>query len=178
MLAAGLLKLLYPDASQPVPDEDLEWALRLAPYWDGGYAGNPTMTPLVREGHSDDTILIPINPVERPGSPRSAGEILNRLNEISFNSALLKELRMMALLRQIADPGNTEGARWARMRIQLIKSDIVVKLGHSSKLNAEWPFLLMLRDEGRGAAEAFLATNGEALGKRSTLPIEYLLTEI
>ncbi|MGH7119246.1 MAG: patatin-like phospholipase family protein, partial [Acetobacteraceae bacterium] len=148
------------------------------PYWDGGYAGNPTMTPLVRDGHADDTILIPINPVERPGTPHTAGEILNRLNEISFNSALLKELRMMALLRQIADPGNAEGARWARMRIHMIKSDIMVKLGHSSKLNAEWPFLLMLRDEGRSAAAAFLATHGEALGRRSTLPIEYLLAEV
>ncbi len=148
------------------------------PYWDGGYAGNPTMTPLVRECDSDDTILIPINPVERPGTPRSAGEILNRLNEVSFNSALLKELRMIALLRQIADPGHTEGARWARMRIHMISSEIMVSLGHSSKLNAEWPFLLMLRDEGRRAADAFLATHGDALGKRSTLPIEYLLAEV
>lgn len=148
------------------------------PYWDGGYAGNPTMTPLVRDCDSDDTILIPINPVTRPGTPRTAGDILNRLNEVSFNSALLKELRMMALLRQIADPGHTEGARWARMRIHMIQSEIMVSLGHSSKLNAEWPFLLMLRDEGRRAAEAFLATHGDALGKRSTLPIEYLLAEV
>lgn len=148
------------------------------PYWDGGYAGNPTMTPLVRDTESDDMILIPINPVERPGTPRSAGEILNRLNEISFNSALLKELRMIALLRQVADPGHTEGARWARMRIHMVKSDVMVSLGHSSKLNAEWPFLIMLRDEGRRAAEMFLATHGEALGKRSTLPIEYLLAEV
>ena len=75
------------------------------PYWDGGYAGNPTITPLVRESDAQDTILVQINPRERPGTPRSAREILNRLNEVSFNATLMKELRMIALLRQVADPG-------------------------------------------------------------------------
>jgi NTE family protein len=66
-------------------------------YWDGGYSGNPTITPLVRECRSQDTIIVPINPVECPGTP-AAREILNRLNEVSFNAVLLKELRMIALL--------------------------------------------------------------------------------
>src|SRR5215831_16837310 len=67
-------------------------------YWDGGYAGNPPIMPLVRECDSQDTILIPINPIERPGTPRTAPEIINRINEVSFNASLLKELRMIALL--------------------------------------------------------------------------------
>ena len=83
-------------------------------YWDGGYAGNPTMTPLVRETDAHDTILVQIIPRERAEAPRTAAEILNRLNEISFNSPLMKELRMIALMRQVADPGRGEGARWAR----------------------------------------------------------------
>jgi NTE family protein len=119
------------------------------PYWDGGYSGNPTMTPLVRECASDDTILVGINPVERPGTPRSARDILNRLNEVSFNAVLLKELRMIALLRQAADAGNSEGALWAGMRIHLVRSEVLTGLGASSKLTAEWPFLCMLRDEDR-----------------------------
>ena len=106
------------------------------PYWDGGYAGNPTITPLVRECTSSDTILVQINPVERPGTPRGAREIHNRLNELSFNSPLLKELRMIALLRQIADPGSGEGAAWARMRIHRIATDAMLELGYSSKLIA------------------------------------------
>jgi NTE family protein len=148
------------------------------PYWDGGYAGNPTITPLVRECTSQDTILVQINPVERPGTPRSARDILNRLNEVSFNAVLLKELRMIALLRQVAKPGDCEGASWAAMRIHRVTSDAMVALGYSSKLNAEWDFLCLLRDEGRRAAEAFLATHGEALGRRSSLDLDALLDNV
>lgn len=144
-------------------------------YWDGGYSGNPTLTPLVQECVSDDTILVGINPVERPGTPKTARDILNRLNEVAFNAVLLKELRMIALLRQVADPGRQESAEWARMRIHLVNSARLTELGASSKLNAEWGFLTMLRDEGRAAAEAFLARHGNDLGHRSTLPIENLL---
>jgi NTE family protein len=143
-------------------------------YWDGGYSGNPTMTPLVQECVSDDTILVAINPVERPGIPRSARDILNRLNEVSFNAVLLKELRMMALLRQVATEDG-EVAHWSRMRVHMITSDMMAELGSSSKLNAEWTFLCLLRDEGRRAAEAFLAAHGEDLGRRSTLDIDRLL---
>jgi NTE family protein len=129
-------------------------------YWDGGYSGNPTITPLVRECASHDTLLIAVNPVEREGTPRSAREILDRLNEVSFNATLLKELRMIALLRQVADVGTGEGAMWAGMRIHLLASTTVDKLGASSKFNAEWDFLSMLRDEGRRCAESFLASHG------------------
>jgi NTE family protein len=145
------------------------------PYWDGGFAGNPTMTPLIDECVSNDTILVGINPVERPGTPRSARDIINRLNEVSFNAVLLKELEMIALLRQVADPGDAKMAHWAQMRVHLIRSDLVTGLGSSSKVNAEWDFLTMLREEGRRAAEDFLAAKGADLGKRSTLDIDRLL---
>ena len=144
-------------------------------YWDGGYSGNPTITPLVRECRSQDTILVQINPIERSGSPRSARDILNRLNEVSFNAVLLKELRMIALLRQVAHSGDSEGAKWAHMRIHRVSSEVMVGLGYSSKLNAEWEFLCMLRDEGRRAAQAFLTDHHEDLGRRSTLDLDELL---
>jgi NTE family protein len=145
------------------------------PYWDGGYSGNPIISPLVRECSAHDTILVQINPVERPGTPRSAGGILSRVNEISFNAPLLKELRMIALLRQVADPGRCEGALWAKMRMHRIASDRMVELGYSSKLNAEWAFLVMLRDEGRRAASEFLERHGDDLGRRASLDLDYLL---
>jgi NTE family protein len=147
-------------------------------YWDGGYAGNPTITPLVRECRSQDTFLVAVNPVERPGIPRSARDILDRLNEVSFNATLLKELRMIAVLRQVVDAGSSEGAQWAGMRIHLIASAALADLGASSKLNAEWDFLRMLRDEGRRCAEAFLKANAAYVGERSTVDLDVLLQQV
>jgi NTE family protein len=147
------------------------------PYWDGGYVGNPTITPLVRETDARDTILVQINPTERMEEPRTAAEILNRLNEISFNSPLAKELRMIALLRQVADPGTGEGARWARMKTHRIKSDMLTAFGASSKLNAEWAFVSTLRDEGRRAAGEFIDRHGADVGERSTADLDVLLAE-
>lgn len=144
-------------------------------YWDGGYTGNPTITPLVRECDSNDTILVQVNPVERPETPRAARDILSRVNEVAFNAPLLKELRMIAVLRQVADPGDCEGARWARMRVHRIASAEIAAFGASSKLNAEWAFLRLLRDEGRRTADAFLAAHADDLGRRSTLDLDALL---
>jgi NTE family protein len=144
-------------------------------YWDGGYSGNPTITPLVRECRSKDTILVQINPVERPEPPRSARDILNRLNEVSFNAVLLKELRMIASLRKVAHADDSESANWADMRIHRVSSDMMVELGYSSKLNAEWEFLCMLRDEGRRAGDAFLRAHHQDLGLRSTFDLDELL---
>ncbi|PXW22974.1 patatin-like phospholipase family protein [Paraburkholderia caballeronis] len=145
------------------------------PYWDGGYAGNPTITPLIRESASNDTILVQVNPVERTTTPRSAREIISRVNEIAFNAPLLKELRMIALLRSAADPGSVEGRHWASMRMHRIHSPKMLSLGYSSKLNAEWAFVLMLFDEGRRAAGAFLDEHGASLGERSTFDFEAML---
>ena len=146
-------------------------------YWDGGYAGNPTITPLIRESDAHDTILVQINPRERPDTPRSAGDILNRLNEISFNSPLMKELRMIALLHEVADPGTGEGARWAQMRTHRIMTDALAQFGASSKLNAEWDFVATLHAEGRRATSEFLEASADDLGKRSTADLDVLLAE-
>jgi NTE family protein len=147
------------------------------PYWDGGYAGNPTLTPLVHESDAHDTILVQINPRERSDRPRTANEVLNRLNEISFNSLLMKELRMIELLRQVADPGHGEGARWAGMHTHRLMTDTLADFGASSKLNAEWGFVSLLKEEGLRSADAFLAAHGHDLGQLSTADIDVLLAE-
>lgn len=84
---------------------------------------------------------------------------------------------MIALLRQVADPGTGEGARWAQMRTHKIASDMLAQFGASSKLNAEREFVELLRDEGRRAAEEFLNANADDLGKRSTADLDVLLSE-
>ena len=144
-------------------------------YWDGGYSGNPSMAPLIRECTSKDTILVQINPIERPGTPRTAREIHNRLNEIAFNSTLIKELRAAALLRRVVDPGTGDGAALANMRLHRISSDVMLQLGYSSKMLAEWNFFLMLRDAGREAADTFLQGHGKDLGVRSSLDLDEFL---
>src|SRR4249920_4132501 len=133
------------------------------------------MAPLIQKCTASDTILVQINPIERPGTAR---EIHNRLNEIAFNSTLLKELRAAALLRHVADPGTGEGAVWAKMRVHRIASDAMLDLGYSSKLLAERAFFCMLRDEGRKSATEFLDAHGKDLGVRSTLDLDALLEGI
>jgi len=146
-------------------------------FWDGGFVGNPTITPLVRESDAHDTLLVQINPPERSELPRSADEIADRITEISFNSPLMKELRMIALLRQVADPGQGEGARWAGMRIHRIMTNRLAEFGVSSKLNAEWGFLSLLKAEGQRCAEEFLERHGSDVGRISSADIDALLTE-
>ncbi|MBY0226217.1 MAG: patatin-like phospholipase family protein [Hyphomicrobium sp.] len=145
------------------------------PYWDGGYSGNPTIAPLVRECDSHDTLLVQINPIFRAEAPVTAQEINNRLNEVSFNATLLKELKMIALLRRVADQADGEGRQWGQMRVHLIRSDLLGTLGASSKLNAEWDFLTLLRDEGRRAADEFIKAHRDDVGVRSTFDIDSLL---
>jgi len=145
------------------------------PYWDGGYSGNPTMTPLVRECTSQDIVLVQINPIRRDRLPRTAREIHNRINEVSFNATLIKELRMWALLNREVAGASGEAGKWAGTRIHRITGDGLADLGASSKLNAEWAFLALLRDEGRKAAQAFLDDHRSDLGRASTFDIKRLL---
>jgi NTE family protein len=144
-------------------------------YWDGGYVGNPTITPLVRECRSQDTILVQINPIVRDAVPKTARDIMNRLNEVAFNAPLVKELRMIALLNKVADPGRGEGALWAGMRIHRIATERVTELDSTSKMITEWRFLCGLRDEGRRVAGLFLEQHRADLGKRSTLDLDAML---
>jgi NTE family protein len=142
------------------------------PYWDGGYSGNPSLGPLVRECSANDTVLVQINPVQRPGIPKTSHEISSRLNEISFNSSLVKELRMMSVIRKDMPPHQCEASSWGTMRMHLIASDVMLELDHTSKMNAEWDFMTMLRDKGREAAGNFLDAHRGDIGERPTLDLE------
>ncbi|MCC9625924.1 patatin-like phospholipase family protein [Thalassospira sp. MA62] len=142
------------------------------PYWDGGYSGNPSLGPLVRECAADDTVLVQINPVKRPGIPKSSHDISSRLNEISFNSSLVRELRMMSVIRKDMPTHICEASKWGTMRMHLVASDVMLELDHTSKMNAEWDFMTMLRDKGREAAGAFLDAHRGDIGNRPSLDLE------
>jgi NTE family protein len=100
------------------------------------------------------------------------------MSSSSFNAVLLKELLMIALLRQVADPGDTEEARWAGRHVHPVRDTPLVELGWSSKLNAECEFMVMLRVEGRRAADVLLAEHGDALGRRSSMDLDILLRHV
>ena len=140
------------------------------PYWDGGYMGNPVLFPFYSQSPSDDVVIVQINPVERKGTPRSAREILNRVNEITFNSSLLKELRAIDFVRRLLEEGKLDPKDYSHVHVHLIEAqEDILPLGASSKLNAEWAFLEHLFDIGRRRADAWIADHFDDLGKRSTV---------
>jgi NTE family protein len=142
-------------------------------YWDGGYMGNPALFPLVEECGGRDIVIVQINPIQREELPRKAGDILNRINEISFNASLIKEVRTIGLLKELIKIKNLEEERFKDVFFHRINADRELKeLGVSSKLNAEWAFLKHLHDVGYRTTEAWLDENFEALGNRSTLDLD------
>ena len=141
-------------------------------YWDGGYMGNPAIFPLIYECRTADTIVVHINPLQRHCLPRTAPEILNRINEISFNSSLMREMRAISFVTKLIDEKRIVDDSLKRVLIHAISSDeIMVELGHASKLNADWAFLSYLHGIGRERADAWLAANFERLGVESSVDI-------
>ncbi|WP_367103908.1 patatin-like phospholipase family protein [uncultured Psychrobacter sp.] len=142
------------------------------PYWDGGYVGNPPLYPLFQTTKSKDIVIVQINPVERAETPRSAQEIQNRINEISFNSSLLRELRAIDFVTRQLQEGKLDRERYTEVLVHRIEAtEQINPLSASSKINSEWAFLTHLRDIGRASAKAFLDEHYENLGKDSTLDL-------
>lgn len=143
-----------------------------APYWDGGYMGNPVLFPFYNACTSNDVVIVQINPITRPGTPQTAREILNRVNEISFNSSLLKEFRAIDFVARLLEDGKLDPKHYNHILVHRIEAEEEIKpLGASSKMNAEWDFLMHLFDVGRFAADSWIGANFDDLGKRSTVDI-------
>lgn len=141
-------------------------------YWDGGYMGNPALFPLMEECSARDILLVQINPIRRDELPTSASAIMNRLNEITFNAALIKEVRMIALLKRTLEEQGIENCYQQSLFHRISGDQALDSLSVSSKLNSEWPFLCHLFDQGREAADNWITANFDAIGQRSTLDID------
>ena len=143
------------------------------PYWDGGYMGNPAIFPLIYGCDSADVAIVQINPLTRGGVPRTSTEILNRLNEISFNSSLMREMRAIAFVNRLLEEDWLKphaASRLRAMRIHMIDGgDETKHLGVASKFNAEIAFIEHLKNIGRRCAGAWLDANIADVGKRSTV---------
>jgi NTE family protein len=131
-----------------------------APYWDGGYMGNPSLFPLVYSGAPADVLLVILNPLERPGTPKRAGEIQERLNEISFNASLIGELRAIAFVQRLIDEGMLKEPmmkKYRRLNIHAIQGGKdLIGYGLATKSDARWRLLTELRDLGRTEADRWL----------------------
>ena len=141
------------------------------PYWDGGYMGNPPLFPLFYHTKTPDVIVVQINPVERAATPRTAREILNRVNEITFNSTLLRELRAIDFVSRLIEDGKLNSEEYVKVNMHRISADELKPLQASSKLNAEWQFLRGLRDLGRKTAKDWLDRHYDDVGQKSTLDL-------
>lgn len=142
------------------------------PYWDGGYMGNPALFPFFDGSPSDDIVIVQLNPIQRDELPRSAQDILNRINEITFNSALLHELRAIDFVKRLLESGQLDPARYRRMHIHVIASRKRMRpLDASSKLNVDWSFLQWLFEVGRDTARKWLDNNFEMIGVHSTVNV-------
>ena len=141
-------------------------------YWDGGYMGNPAIFPLIYGSESCDVIVVHINPLERNDLPTTAPEIFNRINEISFNSSLMREMRAIAFVTRLIDDGALDGKDFSRMFVHSICSDEdMIRLSVASKLSPDWTFLCHLRDIGRRTAETWLAETFDKIGAESSIDI-------
>lgn len=151
-------------------------------YWDGGYVGNPALYPLFYKTKTDDMLVVHINPIERDDLPTRPHEIINRVNELSFNSSLLREFRAVAFIQKMLNEGWIKDEfrhhiSHQQFFMHSIRADkIMNEFCIASKYNTSWQFLCGLRDGGRATAKIWLENNFDNIGKCSTLDLrqEYL----
>ena len=140
-------------------------------YWDGSYAGNPAIYPLVYECETRDILMVHITPAERPGVPTTSPAIMNRMQEISFNTSLIREMRMIASYNKLIEQGRMGGGK--RMLVHVIEAEEFIRaFSWSSRLNADWDFLLHLHSMGRARADQWLEANFDQLGIESTVDLD------
>ena len=145
-------------------------------YWDGGYLGNPALWPLYHEGGAPDILIVQINAILRQELPTSPADIINRLNEISFNASLMSEMRAIDFVQRLLDAGRLEQPRYRRIFLHCIDDeDRMRKFKLSTKLNGDYEFLQVLRRYGRQAADRFLLEHFNSIGRESTLDIQRYL---
>lgn len=149
------------------------------PYWDGGYMGNPVLFPFHGNTDTDDVVVIQINPIKCKGAPRTPLDIQNRIDEISFNSSLLAELRSIDFVDRLIRDGKLSRDDYRQVRVHVVGNEAALNpLGASSKMNAEWDFLTKLRDLGRDTASAWLDETLPFIGKRGTVDLRQMFQDL
>ncbi|MCU0909539.1 MAG: patatin-like phospholipase family protein [Rhodobacteraceae bacterium] len=138
-------------------------------YWDGGYTGNPALYPLFAPDLPKDIVVVNINPLHRPDTPRTPTEIQNRINEISFNSSLLRELRAINFVRELIADGRVPDGTFKDVLIHMVADDALMRsLSVATKIVPTPGLLSQLKAAGRTAADAFLRDHGDKIGRQAS----------
>jgi NTE family protein len=142
-------------------------------YWDGGYMGNPPLTPLIAETSNHDVVLVKINSINIHKLPVTARDIAERVNEISFNSSLINEMHLVHYRNELLRRGMILPEQNREIFVHCISGyDVLDPLSYSSKLNTSYDFLLYLKEQGRRVADKWLDEEYDKVGIRSTFDIE------
>ncbi len=146
------------------------------PYWDGGYLGNPVIFPFFRSTTTEDVLVVQINPLVRQATPMSSSEIMNRINEITFNSSLIDEYRAIEFVARLIDQGRlprgTKPGQYRRINVHRILLDrFGTHFDAFSKLSTDYDFFEMLRVSGRRAARRFLDEHFDDIGVTGTVDL-------
>ncbi|MEL6517077.1 MAG: patatin-like phospholipase family protein [Pseudomonadota bacterium] len=167
MMASACLPTLF----QAVEIDDATTGRREA-FWDGGYTGNPALFPLFNSKLPRDVVVVNINPLERDEVPVTPQDILNRINEISFNSSLLRELRAIQFVRSLIADGRIQTGSMKDVLVHMIADDaLMTELSVATKLMPQPVVLHKLKQAGREAAAAFLEAHRDDLGKRPSVDL-------
>lgn len=174
IMASACLPTLF----EAVEIEDPETG-RLEAYWDGGYTGNPAMFPMFVPHLPDDIVIININPLERNQVPITPPEIQNRINEISFNSSLLRDLRAIRFVQRLIEDGSVKPGTMKKPRIHMISDDpLMNELSVATKTTPVPSVLAQLKEAGRRAAGLFLAQHKEDLNENQTVDLEGMFGDV
>jgi NTE family protein len=172
ILASACLPTLF--QAVEIADKDTG---KVEAYWDGGYIGNPALFPLFYATQTQDILIVHINPIEREDVPKDAQGILNRVNEVSFNSSLLRELRAIDFVKRLIDDGTLRGRNFKDVLIHSIRDDeTMASLSVATKLHPDRAMLERLRDKGRAAADEFLTRHWADLGTRSSVDLREMFS--
>jgi NTE family protein len=146
------------------------------PYWDGGFLANPPIFPFFSATQSEDVLIVQINPLERQTVPTSSKDIMNRINEITFNSSLMSEFRAIDFVDRLIDQGKlargTGRGQYRRINAHRIVLDRMGKqFTNDTKLSTDYDFFEMLRLSGKRATRRFLDAHFDDIGERSTFDL-------
>lgn len=165
------IEALLASTCLPTLHQAVQWRGKY--FWDGGFMGNPILEPLIYNCESNDLLIVQVNPIEREGIPKTSRDILDRINEVTFNSSLMREIRGIVNIQKLSH-GNwcDKENPYAKLRLHSVQDEeFMAGLGASSKFDITLDFLKSLKAKGRAAAEHWLKKNFNRIGVETTMDL-------